>query len=182
MKQLISFALLIFSLLVFSACGSESAPRSGKDSISTQSIADSVSQTDTMGMVEDSSAAEETEYVRFVPPKPVPDEEVQVVGSAVEDDHEEVAYINEVKENTYSGTYRSIAGVMDKFSCYCFNGGYLTLDDGKVITICFEKLKKIIESGKLTVSGKFAKQRIRGDESGVCPAGMWEYLLVDDYK
>lgn len=85
-----------------------------------------------------------------------------------------------LKPITLTGTFKSKKGVMDKLSCYCYNCGYLTTADDKVIALCFEG-DEDIPNGNLTVTGNYETLTIK-DSDGSCGSGSREVFKVTSYK
>jgi len=80
------------------------------------------------------------------------------------------------------GTYKSVMGVMDPLSCYCFNGGYLTTQSGKEIPICFENSEVEIECDYLLIEGNYITKKIDHDSTNPCSAGEMTLFYVTSYE
>ena len=84
---------------------------------------------------------------------------------------------------TYTGNYRSIMGVMNSLSCYCYNGGYLTTDSNEKIEISFDEMEiDKVKSGRITVTGHFEEITHESQEMDPCPAGTKTIFIVESYK
>jgi hypothetical protein len=83
---------------------------------------------------------------------------------------------------SFSGEFRSVKGVKNVLSCYCYNSGYLTTDSGTVITLCFENDEISISCKKLKVSGSFYMQEIKAEQNSACPAGTKKIFRVKSYE
>jgi len=91
--------------------------------------------------------------------------------------------IKEVQENqSLQGKYRSIKGVMDNLSCYCFNAGYLTTTDNKKIPICFEDDNIEIDCKSITVKGYYRTEKNNPESTNPCPSGEKTYFQVTSYS
>lgn len=85
------------------------------------------------------------------------------------------------QSQTLSGEYRSIMGVRNNLSCYCYNGGFLTLTNGESFNICFDKLKiDKVESGTITVSGHFEDVERESGPIDPCPSGSIKLFIVEE--
>ena len=82
---------------------------------------------------------------------------------------------------TYSGEFRSIKGVMDGLSCYCYNAGYLTYDDDMVVEICFDDDDEV-SNGYITVTGYYENITHESQPIDPCPTGMKNVLIVTSYQ
>lgn len=85
---------------------------------------------------------------------------------------------------TYTGKYRSVRGVKNILSCYCYNAGYLTLANSDKIAICFDELnvdEEIECTGKLTVKGNFKSITNNPEPTSPCPEGTKKILYVKLY-
>lgn len=82
---------------------------------------------------------------------------------------------------TFTGEYRSIAGVMDPLSCYCYNGGYLVYGKDEAVKVCFDKFDKKIENGRITVRGRFEKITHKSNPDNPCPGDSEMIFIVDSY-
>ncbi len=92
---------------------------------------------------------------------------------------------NDKMENiTLKGKFQSLQGVMNDVSCYCFNVGYLTTQDGKEVVVCFDEIKdaNISCSDILVVTGNYKLVKITPEPTSPCPAGEREIFIVKDYK
>lgn len=81
-----------------------------------------------------------------------------------------------------SGSYRSVQGVMDGLSCYCFNAGYLTLENGRSVAVCFEDEELNVSCDKVAVEGKYKTEKINFEETSPCPDGEMTYFNAVSYK
>lgn len=72
---------------------------------------------------------------------------------------------------SYVGEFRSVAGVMDPLSCYCFNGGYLLTSEGNEIAICLTDQMTLPECTSVRVTGSFNVQQRSSGPMDPCPAG-----------
>jgi hypothetical protein len=95
----------------------------------------------------------------------------------------------ENKTYTYKGDYRSLRGVMNPFSCHCFDGGILTTSTGKEIKVCFEgrELDKYMDGNekactKLQVTGKMVNHVSNPGKGDVCSGDVVRYLKVKTFK
>jgi len=86
------------------------------------------------------------------------------------------------KRQTFTGEYRSVKGIKDNLSCFCYNAGYLTLDDGSAISICFKDEETDLNCKSLQVSGIFDIYEVKPDDRNPCPSGKKEILTVSQYK
>ena len=88
-----------------------------------------------------------------------------------------------MKNETYTGSYRSIMGVMNPLSCYCSNGGYLTISDEEKISISFDELNiDKVRSGEITVSGSFEEITHESGEMDPCLSGTRQILIVKSFS
>jgi hypothetical protein len=70
---------------------------------------------------------------------------------------------------------------MNTLSCYCGNGAYIIVGDGKKEAVCFEDNSKI-NCENITVNGFYENKKINPNKTNPCPAGEMEYLKVSSYK
>jgi len=80
---------------------------------------------------------------------------------------------------TVSGMFKSIKGVKDPLSCFCYNGGYLKTKD-KTIAICFEDENISFECEEIEVGGIFETKKIKPKKGDVCSAGEMQLLRVSE--
>ena len=85
-----------------------------------------------------------------------------------------------VVSHTIRGEYKSVRGVMDPLSCYCFNAGYVT-SDTKRIPVCFKNDDEKISCKQLLVRGNYTTKTIQSEPTNPCPAGKETYLEVASY-
>ena len=86
------------------------------------------------------------------------------------------------QQESLEGTYESVMGVMDSLSCYCFNGGYLTTQDGKEIPICFENDQEEIKCDYVVMEGYYKTKKINPEPTNPCPAGEMSYFNIVSYS
>lgn len=98
---------------------------------------------------------------------------------------------NASEPTTVRGSFHSTRGVMDPLSCHCFDGGYLTLDDGEKVAVCFEngeleaaeaKAEKGMACTELEVTGEMVEHTQADNGVGPCPGGTVHYLRVASFK
>lgn len=82
----------------------------------------------------------------------------------------------------YEGEFRSLKGVMNNLSCYCYNGGHLTLDSGEKINLCFEDENTDIQCQRIKVSGYYKTLTNHPEPTSPCPKGEKEVLMVESYE
>ena len=78
---------------------------------------------------------------------------------------------------TYSGSFRSVQGVKDPLSCYCANGGYLTITSGERIPICLKE-EATVTCTSLQVTGSFTQRAAPSEPTTPCPLDSKRVLLV----
>ncbi len=83
-------------------------------------------------------------------------------------------------ERTVVGSYRSVKGVMDKLSCYCSNGGYVSGPSGEVVAVSFDDNLDIPSCDNIRVTGHMTSKQI--DSNGACPAGTMSFMVVESYE
>ncbi len=84
-----------------------------------------------------------------------------------------------VEQQTLTGSFRSVRGVLDPLSCYCSNGGYVTIANGKQYAVSFDEGEDVPTCEKITLTGYKTSRSI--ESNGVCPAGMMGFLKVQSY-
>ncbi len=90
---------------------------------------------------------------------------------------------NDTTTLTFSGTYRTVMGVMNPLSCYCYNGGYLTISDDERISISFDDLKMDkVKSGKITVTGHYEEIEHESSAKDPCPGGVRKIFIVESFE
>jgi hypothetical protein len=83
----------------------------------------------------------------------------------------------------FSGYYQSSKGVMTALSCYCSDGGTLTLPDQGTVDVCFDGLTEKPENcSKIGVFGHFETIAIEPDETSPCPKGTMEVFIVESFE
>ncbi len=93
---------------------------------------------------------------------------------------EEVA---EGEELEFIGTYDSKTGVMTDISCYCFQTGYFTTEEGDKIVICFEDgTEEVPCSENLRIVGYYENVKITPEYTSPCAAGEREVFHVTEYE
>ncbi|MGB1204306.1 MAG: protease inhibitor I42 family protein [Chitinophagales bacterium] len=80
---------------------------------------------------------------------------------------------------TAAGMFKSIKGVKDPLSCYCFNGGYLKTKD-KTIAVCFEDENLSLDCEIIEVTGFFETKNLRVEKGNPCSAGSMQLLRVSE--
>ena len=85
-------------------------------------------------------------------------------------------------ETTITGDFRSIQGVMDELSCYCFNGGYVTLESGEETAVCFDKDAEVKGCNQIKLSGILEEKTINPEKTSPCTAGDMTILEVTAYE
>jgi hypothetical protein len=85
---------------------------------------------------------------------------------------------------SFIGTFESKRGVMTDISQYCYNVGYLTVESGEQIPICFEKLgdELNIDCKKIEVRGFFEKRFQKDTQGAKTESNGMEILIVSEYK
>jgi len=91
--------------------------------------------------------------------------------------------IEEGEQNSYFGTYDSKKGVMTDISCYCYQTGYFTTEDGEEFVICFkDDMEEATCSENLKIEGYFENVTITSDENSPCSAGEREIFYVTKFE
>ncbi len=80
------------------------------------------------------------------------------------------------------GSFRSIKGVMNSLSCYCYNGGNLTTADNQEIKICFENEDIDVNCEKVEIIGEYRTITKSSGAKDPCPSGQSKILFVKSYK
>jgi len=85
---------------------------------------------------------------------------------------------------TFTGSFRSLKGVMHELSCFGYNIGILSTSNGKEIPICFDKLGEELEicTENLSVTGTYEKIYQSSGAENPCPGGEREILMVSEYE
>lgn len=86
------------------------------------------------------------------------------------------------KSITIEGKFRSVKGVMDPLSCYCYNAGYLTTESGEKIDICIEDDDKNIVCENIVVTGYYTTKKNAPEDASPCPAGERKVFIMKSYK
>ena len=87
------------------------------------------------------------------------------------------------KQETFSGKYKSIMGVMNSLSCYCYNGGYLTYDTDKKIKVSFDEMNiEKVKTGNITIFGHFDEVTHTTTPNDPCSGGTITLFIVESYK
>jgi len=86
------------------------------------------------------------------------------------------------KTTSYTGDFKSIKGVMNDLSCYCYNSGFLTTDDGAEISICFNDNNITIDCERITVEGYFENIIIEDNPNSPCSGGEKETFIVTNFN
>jgi hypothetical protein len=85
--------------------------------------------------------------------------------------------------HAFTGVYQSSTGVMTPLSCYCSEGGTLTVPENGVIHVCFDKLtEKPEDCTQLAVFGHFETIANEPEETNPCPKGTMEVFVVESFK
>lgn len=82
---------------------------------------------------------------------------------------------------TISGSFRSLKGVMNPLSCYCYNCGYITTVDGEKVAVCFTNDDLDVNCSNIKVTGVYATRSVKGDDGGACPAGQQKVLETKSF-
>ncbi len=93
--------------------------------------------------------------------------------------------MNKVNSNIeFTGIYESFKGVMQPISCFCYETGYLTLENGEKIPICFDNLNtdKIVSNSKISVKGKYEILKHAFKENDPCTEGEMKIFIVSEFK
>lgn len=91
---------------------------------------------------------------------------------------------------TIEGEFRSVSGVMNKLSCYCSDGGYITTANGDEIAVCFEKNEYTkarrasdnFSCERIRVTGIYKTMSRESGENDPCPGGTMRVLSVYRFK
>lgn len=86
-----------------------------------------------------------------------------------------------VSEVTIKGRFRSIKGVMESLSCYCYNGGYIATSQDGEIPVCFDD-DEDIHCKQIMVKGYYTTEERKPDSKSPCPGGEKKFLRVKSYK
>lgn len=80
-----------------------------------------------------------------------------------------------------TGGFEDVSGVMNNLSCYCGNGGYITIKNNEKIAVCFENNEKVTCTN-ITANGFYENKKINPGKISQCSAGEMKYLKVSSYK
>ena len=84
---------------------------------------------------------------------------------------------------TISGSYLSIKGVMNAFSCVCYNGGFITTTDGNRYPVCFDSLtEEGINCLEIIVRGTEKTQEVVPSKGGNCSKYSWDFIEVSSFE
>ena len=86
------------------------------------------------------------------------------------------------KKITVTGNFKSIKGAMKELSCYCYNSGYLTTNDNKVIPVCLSSNNIKVDCTNVKFTGYYETKEIKPNKNDVCPSGKMTYLKVVSHK
>jgi hypothetical protein len=86
------------------------------------------------------------------------------------------------KTVTITGSFRSVAAVMNPLSCACAEGGYVTLENGTEEAVCFDGTTTDVTCDQITISGKRSAKMIEADDMNPCPAGEISFIQVDKFE
>ncbi|MCP4442115.1 MAG: hypothetical protein GY810_24660 [Aureispira sp.] len=92
------------------------------------------------------------------------------------------------KLETIKGEFRSVAGVMNPLSCYCSEGGYITVktpeEEGrKKIAVCFKSKNPPTKACKnIEVTGKYKTLKRKSNPNSPCPGGEKRVLMVKTHN
>jgi len=90
--------------------------------------------------------------------------------------------INEEEKTTLKGRFKSVRGVMDPLSCYCYNAGYLITADNQEIPLCFPNDDEEISCENIEVTGFYKEKTIKPESTSPCPAGTKKLFYVSSHK
>jgi len=85
------------------------------------------------------------------------------------------------KKATLTGNFKSLKGVMHHYSCYCYNVGELTLDNGKKVPVCFPDDQPEITCTRIRVKGTYETTHVDASGTNPCGEGDLTYLKVISY-
>lgn len=81
------------------------------------------------------------------------------------------------------GSFRSIKGVQDPLSCYCYNAGYLTTAEGERFALCFaDDQEQPIGCETLRVTALQTTKTIDPPASSPCSAGTLTVFAVRSFS
>jgi len=80
---------------------------------------------------------------------------------------------------TVFGTFRSIKGVKDPLSCYCYNAGYLETSE-KTIAVCFDDKNLSFDCEAVKLNGFYKTETIKPKKGDVCSAGSMQLFRVSE--
>jgi len=83
---------------------------------------------------------------------------------------------------TLTGNFQSLMGVMNNLSCYCYNTGYLTLDEETKIAVCFKDVEEKIRCTRLKVIGSYENVAVDPDPQSPCSEGTRKIFMVKSYE
>lgn len=98
--------------------------------------------------------------------------------SAQVKDYQTRSFSSGTQYETFEGTFQSLMGVRNNLSCYCYNVGYLTVDDETRIAVCFKEETEKITCTRLKVVGSFQDVTIEPESTNPCPAGTRKIFMV----
>jgi len=77
---------------------------------------------------------------------------------------------NNNQQTTYEGVFSSVKGVMNPLSCLCYNSGYLTLDIGEEIMVCFRNEDLNVDCERIVIYGHWEVVDYSASSDNPCPS------------
>lgn len=163
--------LLILTVPALQGCQSQSAAEGNASNASSLSAAapKTASPATSIPAEEEVSSGDEVAY-----PEPV-DQEDELIP-------QEPADAEEDAKKKLTGTYSSKRGVMHRISCFCFNGGYLTLDNGDEVAVCFKDDNLDVDCERIEIKGNYKTIRITPAKGEVCTSGEMTVFEASSFK
>lgn len=87
----------------------------------------------------------------------------------------------EAKSKGLTGTYRSLKGVMHPYSCYGYNVGILTKDNGDEVPVYFKDESIDISCERIRLKGKLVEMVNEPEDSSPCASGKMTFYVVKSY-
>lgn len=87
------------------------------------------------------------------------------------------------KKETFTGDYQSSKGVMTPLSCYCNDGGTLTVSEDEKIKVCFDGMKEKPGScQRISITGHYETLANEPEETSPCERGTMQVFVVEKFK
>ena len=82
---------------------------------------------------------------------------------------------------TVTGEFKGVSEITNRLSCYCTQGGFITMSNGKKVLVCFPDDAEVKECANMVVTGVYEDGNAGADVNNPCPSGAQTFLRVSEF-